>query len=485
MNISMHILANHLQSYNPVLNIQNGDMVLSRCRLLTDHHDSDAASTVFICASDDYIPTMKNGIICSNRQDYIFLKTDAILEVFNKVLDLFEFYNTITEQLYQLILQKSSLTDLLSLCGQMLPLPLILCNSGHMIQAYTNCDDFEKDGNPVFTYAIQHHFIPTKLYESVNEDFIHHYNDHFSFYIKKRNDQLFHTINHNIFYQKWNVGYLTAIFRSPSDHTMAHQQLFDYISGCLESGYESLHASSPDPLNSNQIFIRLLEEIPVDSACLQLQAQAFGWNLDDSKILLILSPEHYQKNSLSVITSRFIVHYPDSFVFSYQEQAVAILNTSKYSSAFFSELQTFLQELHCSTGISYSFTDLTQIKKSYDQASLALKYGVHSSGTIHFCESYMLDYIKETLRSNLSVDIWRCELQILKNYDEKHQTEYYHTLYMYLLEERNQTLTAQKLHIHRNTLVKRICRIQELIPANLSDTQTRLQLLFSFFVQTS
>ena len=246
-----------------------------------------------------------------------------------------------------------------------------------------------------------------------------------------------------------------------------------------------MHASSPDPLNSNQIFIRLLEEIPVDSACLQLQAQAFGWNLDDSKILLILSPEHYQKNSLSVITSRFIVHYPDSFVFSYQEQAVAILNTSKYSSAFFSELQTFLQELHCSTGISYSFTDLTQIKKSYDQASLALKYGVHSSGTIHFCESYMLDYIKETLRSNLSVDIWRCELQILKNYDEKHQTEYYHTLYMYLLEERNQTLTAQKLHIHRNTLVKRICRIQELIPANLSDTQTRLQLLFSFFVQTS
>ena len=96
----------------------------------------------------------------------------------------------------------------------------------------------------------------------------------------------------------------------------------------------------------------------------------------------------------------------------------------------------------------------------------------------------MLNYVKETLRNHLSIDIWRRELQLLKNYDEKHQTEYYHTLYMYLLEERNQTLTAQKLHIHRNTLVKRIGRIQELIPVDLSDTQTRLQLLFSFFVQT-
>lgn len=484
MNISMHILASHLQPYNPVLNIQNGDMVLCRCRLLTDYHDSDAASTVYICASADYIPTMKNGIICSNGQDYIFLKTDDILEVFNKVLDLFEFYNMITEQLYQLILQKSSMVDLLSLCGQMLPLPLVLCNSGHMIQAFTNCETFEKDGNPVFTYAMKHHFIPTLLYESVNEDFILHYNDHSSFYIDKRNEQLFHTINHNIFYQKWNVGYLTAIFCSSSDNTIAHRQLFDYISGCLESGYEALHASSSNPLGSNQIFIQLLEGTPVDPTSLLLQAQAFGWTPNDQKLLLILSQEHMGKNSLPVITSRFIVHYPNSFIFSYREQAVAILNISKYPPAFFSELQTFLRELHCHAGISYSFTDLTQVKSGYEQASLALRYSSHTSGNLYFCENYMLNYVKETLRNHLSIDIWRRELQLLKNYDEKHQTEYYHTLYMYLLEERNQTLTAQKLHIHRNTLVKRIGRIQELIPVDLSDTQTRLQLLFSFFVQT-
>ena len=45
--------------------------------------------------------------------------------------------------------------------------------------------------------------------------------------------------------------------------------------------------------------------------------------------------------------------------------------------------------------------------------------------------------------------------------DEKNNTELYDTLKMYLLCENNVTMAAEKLHVHRNTLVYRLDKLQK------------------------
>lgn len=51
-----------------------------------------------------------------------------------------------------------------------------------------------------------------------------------------------------------------------------------------------------------------------------------------------------------------------------------------------------------------------------------------------------------------------------------------------LQEERNQTLTARKLNMHRNTLIKQMKRIIELTGIDLDDYKTRFHLLISYLL---
>lgn len=62
--------------------------------------------------------------------------------------------------------------------------------------------------------------------------------------------------------------------------------------------------------------------------------------------------------------------------------------------------------------------------------------------------------------------------------DERNNTELYYTLKMYLLCENSVTVTAKKMHIHRNTLVYRLKQIQECINLKLDEKTSRELLAF-------
>lgn len=53
--------------------------------------------------------------------------------------------------------------------------------------------------------------------------------------------------------------------------------------------------------------------------------------------------------------------------------------------------------------------------------------------------------------------------------DKKNNTEFYHTLKMYLLCENNITMAAEKLYIHRNTMVYRLKQIKSCLGLDFND----------------
>lgn len=61
--------------------------------------------------------------------------------------------------------------------------------------------------------------------------------------------------------------------------------------------------------------------------------------------------------------------------------------------------------------------------------------------------------------------------------------EYWKTLRVYLLLERSLIMTPVSLHIHRNTLVKRIQRMQEILQLNLDNAQLRAQILLLYLTE--
>jgi len=91
--------------------------------------------------------------------------------------------------------------------------------------------------------------------------------------------------------------------------------------------------------------------------------------------------------------------------------------------------------------------------------------------------------MKDKVRTAIDTDLAAPALETLRLHDAKHGTDYYQTLYAYLLCERNQTLTAQKLYIHRNSLIYRIGRIEEIMGMDLNNERDRLYLLLSYLAQ--
>ncbi len=71
-------------------------------------------------------------------------------------------------------------------------------------------------------------------------------------------------------------------------------------------------------------------------------------------------------------------------------------------------------------------------------------------------------------------------LEKLKNYDKSNNTQLYTTLRTYLECNMNLSETARKLFVHRNSLVYRINRINELTHLDLDNINVLYSLIDSF-----
>jgi hypothetical protein len=132
------------------------------------------------------------------------------------------------------------------------------------------------------------------------------------------------------------------------------------------------------------------------------------------------------------------------------------------------------------TGVSLPFYTLESLDEKYRLAKYALDKGKGKAG-VYYCEDYGFDLLFSSLSSlDLIRDLLHPTLGKLKAYDKKNNTDFYETLYQYLLNERSRIKTSEALNIHRNSLMYRINRIESLCGFNLEDPNVRMYILISY-----
>ena len=136
-------------------------------------------------------------------------------------------------------------------------------------------------------------------------------------------------------------------------------------------------------------------------------------------------------------------------------------------------------------GISSEIRDFLLVPKAYKQAQIALEFG-RVSGSMswyYYFEYYMLEYIVDCAVKEMPLAMLRSSaLEKLKSYDDENKTDLYRTLQVYLNYEENVLRTSKELYIHRSTLSYRLKKIQQIINEDLNDTNVRLKLLMSYFI---
>ena len=157
-------------------------------------------------------------------------------------------------------------------------------------------------------------------------------------------------------------------------------------------------------------------------------------------------------------------------------------------------MQRILEQYDGRAVIGNASEFLPSMAAIYYQVKGALRLGtrMNPEKRIYYFEEYSIYQIIEMAAESEQhfLSSWNLahlcnnEMIALVLYDKKYGTNLTHVLFTYLSLERNTTEAARALYMHRNTMIYKIRKIEEIIGTNLDSPILRERLMFSCRVLT-
>ncbi|HDR8179093.1 PucR family transcriptional regulator [Bacillus cereus] len=148
------------------------------------------------------------------------------------------------------------------------------------------------------------------------------------------------------------------------------------------------------------------------------------------------------------------------------------------------KIYTYFQK-SISFGIANSSEQLLHISHSFKEATDAFYYG-EMSGSKEFIEIYQAKEISSILRMIPQEQLkkfYESTLHSLANENEKDHAVLLHTLSVYLETHCAISETAKRLFLHRNTVIYRLEKCEEILGRNIKDPNETLQLRIAFRIK--
>lgn len=126
--------------------------------------------------------------------------------------------------------------------------------------------------------------------------------------------------------------------------------------------------------------------------------------------------------------------------------------------------------------------NLFKLDVAYRQACSAAKYGrlLGSRNELYFYSEYYIYDMIDCYSSRFRIeDMFVQKLRLLENREDGSFNNL-NLLRCYLLSERNLSVTARLLHMHRNSVIYRVGKISDTLGVDLNNPDVRLRLLISF-----
>lgn len=164
--------------------------------------------------------------------------------------------------------------------------------------------------------------------------------------------------------------------------------------------------------------------------------------------------------------SRLAGIFPKAWSLFYREYVVLVVDCGKSGRILQLELQKLeahLAEYELCAGMSDTFTDLYEIRQYFDQAIVAEKMARISGNEERIVQydDYRLWGLAGSIPAEQRDSYLSIFLRDLLAYDLENQSDYVKTLFIYLKNGQSLALTAQELHVHRNTVVYRVEKMRE------------------------
>ena len=225
-----------------------------------------------------------------------------------------------------------------------------------------------------------------------------------------------------------------------------------------------------------------------DYSTIDSQLSEFGWASSHTYCCMSLKTASLDQQNL---TSKYLCHHfeeivPGSCAFRYEDDLVIFINLTRYDQSVDQLLNhtiVFLRDSFLKTGVSNPVNGTIDLHYCYQQSKIALDIGskYQNYRWVHRFEDISLYYLIECCSRELPTHM-ACsqKLLLLKDYDDKHHSEYCETLKVYLETHLNAVQASRRLFIHRSTFLYRLDRIKELINIDFEDEDMLFYLMISF-----
>lgn len=209
--------------------------------------------------------------------------------------------------------------------------------------------------------------------------------------------------------------------------------------------------------------------------------------IKNSGILIVapLGQSKAQQAFASVARNHCLNEFPTSIPVIHNNDLVILVTNNKKESFFAvqkiaEEIAAFLDQYKVSCGAVYPIDDLYLFPNYYIQGRLTALLDTKNNKLTYYDEvapEPLYLYLSEIMESYSFIHPM---VRIIREYDKENHTDFFQTLktFCQCLFYKNET--SQKLHIHRNTLLYRLNRMEELFSLNLKDFRTLHHLMISF-----
>ena len=242
--------------------------------------------------------------------------------------------------------------------------------------------------------------------------------------------------------------------------------------------------------NMQKIILDMLGGSLLDDELLKRNLAAIRWNISDEYQMIRVEMDQKDiSGGLAKYTHEIVRNmFLDSILVNLQNAFLFIIHRSGHQNTddvLNTEFSAFLRNRKCKAGISMSYFNFAQSATAYKLASVALEKGntLEKDKVLYHYEDYLTTHIIDLCALSLDVaSLCHPEAVKLFQYDKDHKTRYFDSLYMYIMEEKCLALAAKKLNIHRNTLVYRLAKVNDICSFDIKNSSLRMHFIWFYLV---
>ena len=480
MELSMWIIADRLRRFEPEVEIVSGKMEIRGVRPLPGARQM-RDDILYIAPQDE-----GKSVLCLHGSDRLRIRTVGSETVLNAVLDAFEHFQEWNDALSAAVDQGASIQELLDLTRCALPFPVAIADPfGNIVGCSAGYEALAEE-DPYWACILREHRLSDRIFSEAARDesgtVIRDWDTCPRIYQTKLN----RIIGMNLSLSDEVVGTMVIVEVGGELTTGTCQlaEIFrDAIAGTLAAQGDSAELRTVmnmmesyldgKPSNIDLLWTRICERIG---------------RREDEEMELMLLKNIYRSDTpfKSNLAYRIGSSLDGCFGLVFHDYVAAIICCAREESLLIDLWQMLPQDEYL-CGVSLPFSDVKGLQKAGNQAALALLCGNQAPPSVSHCVDHAFLYFLNKLAGDKSFgsELLHPGLARLKRYDERHGTDFYNTLYQYLLAERNVVATAKALFIHRNSMIYRLQRIQQLLDVDLDDPNVRLYLLLSYQIEWS